>query len=214
MGTTAISVEPLWTVAVLKEHLERDTGIPSHELRLTSAGRELSTPAANLAESGVGHGDMLYGSLRLVAGGKGSGKGGKRNKRSAKTQDAKRELIFKEDGQEYAQVTALLGSSRLRVMCSDGEERLCTIRGKLVRRAWVHLRDIILVSLRDFEPGKVDMIHKYTDEEARNLRAYKEIPSSMSAEKESEDNEADGLVFGFDGSGDELDEKEINIDGI
>lgn len=212
MGTTAMSVDPSWNVAVLKEHLARDTGIPSHELRLTSSGRELGTLRATLAEIGVGAGDTLTGSLRLVAGGKGSGKGGKRNKRSAKTQDTKRELIFKEDGQEYAQVTALLGSSRLRVMCSDGEERLCTIRGKLVRRAWVHLRDIILVSLRDFEPGKVDMIHKYTDEEARNLRAYKEIPASMSAEKgEDEDNDADdGLVFGFDGSGDELDEEQID----
>lgn len=131
-----------------------------------------------LKVQGVDDGATLHGCLRLEAGGKGNKKGGKNYKKSAK-QQAARELVFKEDGQEYAQVVALLGGSRLRVQCSDGQERLCTIRGTLVRRAWVSVRDIVLVSLREWEDGKCDMIHKFSDDEARNLRAYKELPLDM-----------------------------------
>ena len=41
----------------------------------------------------------------------------------------RRELTFKEDGQEYAQVIKMLGNGRLEAMCFDGTKRLATIRG-------------------------------------------------------------------------------------
>ena len=49
------------------------------------------------------------------------GKGGK-NRRRGKGggEDEKRELIFKEDGQEYAQVLRMLGNGRLEAQCIDG----------------------------------------------------------------------------------------------
>ena len=43
----------------------------------------------------------------------------------------KRELVFKEDGQDYAQVSIMLGNSQLEDMCFDGIKKLCHIRGKL-----------------------------------------------------------------------------------
>jgi initiation factor 1A len=43
-------------------------------------------------------------------------------------------LIFKEDGQEYAQVTKMLGNGRLEALCFDGTKRLCHIRGKLRKK--------------------------------------------------------------------------------
>lgn len=42
--------------------------------------------------------------------------------------------MFKEDGQEYAQVTKMLGNGRLEAMCFDGTKRLCHIRGKLRKK--------------------------------------------------------------------------------
>ncbi|KAK0449319.1 hypothetical protein EV421DRAFT_1732596 [Armillaria borealis] len=42
--------------------------------------------------------------------------------------DDERELVFREDGQEYAQVTEMLGSGRLEAQCFDGEKRLAHIR--------------------------------------------------------------------------------------
>lgn len=38
--------------------------------------------------------------------------------------------------------------------------------------------DIVLLGLREFQPDKADVIHKYTTEEARNLQAYGELPAT------------------------------------
>ena len=45
-----------------------------------------------------------------------------------------RELDFKEEGQEYAQVNKLLGNCRLEANCFDGKTRLCHIRGMLTKK--------------------------------------------------------------------------------
>jgi initiation factor 1A len=63
--------------------------------------------------------------------------------------------VFKEDGQEYAQVTKMLGNGRLEAMCFDGVKRLCHIRGKLRKKVWINQSDIVLVS-RTIESRIVD----------------------------------------------------------
>lgn len=66
---------------------------------------------------------------------KNKGKGGKNRRRGKNENESeKRELIFKEDEQEYAQVTKMLGNGRLEAMCFDGVKRLCHIRGKLRKK--------------------------------------------------------------------------------
>lgn len=110
---------------------------------------------------------------------KNKGKGVKaRKKGKRQNEEAKRELVFKEVGQEYAQVTAMLGDGRLRALCFDNVERLCKIRGKMMRRVWIGAGDIILVGLRDFEDSKADVILKYTLDESRQLQAYCELPNA------------------------------------
>lgn len=84
--------------------------------------------------------------------------------------------MFKEDGQEYAQVIKMLGNGRLEAMCFDGTKRLCHIRGKLRKKVWINTSDIILVGLRDYQDNKADVILKYNAEEARSLKAYGELP--------------------------------------
>ena len=59
----------------------------------------------------------------------------------------KRELVFKEDGQEYAQVIKMLGNGRLEAKCFDGPLRLAHIRGKLRKKVWINQGDIILLSV-------------------------------------------------------------------
>jgi len=67
------------------------------------------------------------------------GKGGKNRRRGKnESEDQKRELIFKEDGQEYAQVTKILGNGRVEAACFDGQTRLCHIRGKLRKKVFTH----------------------------------------------------------------------------
>lgn len=111
---------------------------------------------------------------------KNKGKGGKNRRRGKNENEAeKRELVFKEDGQEYAQVTKMLGNGRLEAMCFDGTKRLCHIRGKLRKKVWINTGDIILVGLRDYQDAKADVILKYTADEARNLKSYGEFPESV-----------------------------------
>merc|ERR1712083_924476 len=97
----------------------------------------------------------------------------------AGSEHMKQELIFKEDGQEYGQVMRMLGNGRCETNCFDGTKRLCHIRGTMRKKIWVNQGDIVLVSLRDFQDEKGDIITKYTPEEARNLKTYGELPEGV-----------------------------------
>jgi translation initiation factor 1A len=79
---------------------------------------------------------------------------------------------------EYAQVVKMLGNGRLEALCFDGEKRLAHIRGKLRKKVWINQGDIILLSLRDYQDEKGDVILKYSADEARSLKAYGELPES------------------------------------
>jgi len=122
----------------------------------------------------------------------------KRAKGGGDAAKAKKELEFKEDGQEYGQVLRMLGNGRCEVSCFDGTKRLCHIRGKMRKKVWVNQGDIVLVSLRDFQDEKGDIIVKYTPEEARNLKTYGELPEGVKInETEIVDGELsdDGVEF-------------------
>ena len=98
--------------------------------------------------------------------------GGKNRRRGKnENENEKRELIFKEEGQEYAQVTRMLGNGRLEAACFDGQKRLAHIRGKMRKKVWIAQGDIILLSLREFQDDKADVIQKYTPDEARSLKS-------------------------------------------
>ncbi|KAH6888111.1 hypothetical protein B0T10DRAFT_489560 [Thelonectria olida] len=153
---------------------------------------------------------------------KNKGKGGKNRRRGTKeNDDQRRELTFKEDGQEYAQVVKMLGNGRLEAMCFDGNKRLANIRGKMRKKVWINQGDIILLSLRDFQDDKGDVILKYTADEARTLKSYGELPEHARINEtdsfgQGEDGEA-YVEFGADDSDEESDEggkKEVDIDDI
>jgi len=149
---------------------------------------------------------------------KNKGKGGKNRRRGKNENEGlKRELVFKEDGQEYAQVTKMLGNGRLEAMCFDGVKRLCHIRGKLRKKVWINQSDIVLVGLRDYQDAKADVILKYSSDEARNLKSYGEFPESVKINETvqfgdpgDEDNE---IEFDEVDSSDDSDDAN-DIDGI
>merc|ERR1711977_304875 len=133
---------------------------------------------------------------------KNKGKGGKSRRRGKGDSGLdKRELIFKEDGQEYAQVLTMLGGGRLEALCFDGVKRLCGIRGKMRKRVWIAGGDIVLVGLRDFQDERADVILKYSADEARNLKAYGELPETAKINEsavEVEFGDDDDVEFDFD----------------
>jgi len=134
---------------------------------------------------------------------KNKGKGGKNRRRGKNENEGlKRELVFKEDGQEYAQVTKMLGNGRLEAMCFDGQKRLCHIRGKLRKKVWINQSDIILVGLRDYQDCKADVILKYSADEARNLKSYGEFPESVKIN--------DTVTFGEEGFDDDIEFDDVD----
>lgn len=102
---------------------------------------------------------------------------------------------------EYAQVLKMLGNGRVEAQCFDGVKRLALIRGKLRKKVWINQGDIVLLSLRDFQDEKADVIQRYNPDEARQLKSYGELPDTAKI------NEADNN-FG----GEEDDEVEFDFD--
>ncbi|KAJ1569501.1 Translation initiation factor 1A [Cladochytrium tenue] len=111
---------------------------------------------------------------------KNKGKGGKNRKRGKNENESeKRELVFKEDGQEYALVSKMLGNGWVEANCIDGEKRLAHIRGAFRKKVWITPGDLILLGLRDYQDSKADVILKYTPDEARLLKSYGELPENV-----------------------------------
>lgn len=76
-------------------------------------------------------------------------KGGKGYKKGKGPREI--EFVEAEEGQLYARVTKILGSCNLVVYCNDNYKRLAHIRGKLRKRVWINVGDIVLVTTREFE---------------------------------------------------------------
>lgn len=109
----------------------------------------------------------------------------------------------------------MLGNGRLEALCFDGEKRLAHIRGKLRKKVWINQGDIILLSLRDYQDEKGDVIMKYTADEARSLKAYGELPEHAKINETDTFGEAgfeDNVEFDEDRESEE--EKEIDVDEL
>jgi translation initiation factor 1A len=72
----------------------------------------------------------------------------------------------------------MLGDGRVALQCFDNQARTGLIRGTMRRRVWISAGDIVLIGLREFQPDKADIIHKYTTDEARALQAFGELPAN------------------------------------
>ena len=90
-----------------------------------------------------------------------------------------RELVFKEDGQEYALVTKMLGGTNVKVTKSDGTECVAHIRGSFRKKVYIIPGDLVLLGIRDFQQDKADVIYKYTNDEQRMLKSYGEIDDNL-----------------------------------
>ena len=101
-------------------------------------------------------------------------------------------------------------------LCFDGEKRLAHIRGKLRKKVWINNGDIILLSLRDYQDEKGDVLLKYSADEARSLKAYGELPAEAKInETDTYTHEGDeGIGFEFDEDRDDDGEKDIDVDEI
>lgn len=133
--------------------------------------------------------------------------GGKNFKKQKKEYISKqvRELIYRDDEQAYARIIKSLGDSRFECECFELESNLIGhVRGAFKKRIWMVVGDIVLVSLRDFDKTRCDIIHKYTNDESHLLKYIGELPTTLNLHatnldiNNGENNSIDELDFNFE----------------
>ena len=80
--------------------------------------------------------------------------------------------------EEYALSKKLLGNCRVSLITNSGNDVIGIIRGnmrKFNKRVLIEEGDIVVVSKRDFQSNKVDIVHKYNLEQTQYLINTKEL---------------------------------------
>ena len=117
------------------------------------------------------------------------GKGGKKHRR-AKNITTDNKAVLPDENQYYGYVTKILGSGRVNldyyipvinektneIKDWDKKTKIGIIRGKMMRRVYVNLNDIVLVTERDFDLSKVDIIEKYQTTQISYLKKFSNFP--------------------------------------
>jgi len=139
------------------------------------------------------------------------GKGHKKGKNSINKTDKK--LEFAGDLQKYAVITKILGNCRFRVSFISKNnlvDKLAILCGGMRKRQFIKQFDLVLISERDFEASKVDIIHKYQDQDVSILKRYKELDGLEGILAGKPENKEDGNVIDFDSDDDNNDEDDDN----
>ncbi len=77
-----------------------------------------------------------------------------------------------QEGEVLGIAEKLLGYDRIMVRCQDGATRMCRIKGKMKRKVWIRLNDIVLVAPWDFQAEtRGDIVWRYKGNEAEWLKA-------------------------------------------
>lgn len=104
--------------------------------------------------------------------------GGKKFKRGKKfsSNQRQRELPEKMEGQQYAVLTAKKGDCRFDCMTADKQTRSARVPGSFRKRVWCNVDDIVLVSVRPYDPTMVDICYKYNQSEVEQLKRDEQLP--------------------------------------
>ena len=95
-------------------------------------------------------------------------RGGKRHSKM-KTYSLDDLIPSKDDNQSYAYVSQKYGDGRYSIMCYDKVTRMGIVAGKLKKSSRIDKGALVLVSLREFQDDKCDIIYHYTAEDIDKL---------------------------------------------
>lgn len=101
------------------------------------------------------------------------------NKKKKQGGSAKKDIPFATEDQHYALVVKNRGDCRMDVRNEEGQSWLGSVRGRMRNKIYVRVGDLVLISERDFETGKVDILHKYRETDVPDLRAAGGLTEKM-----------------------------------
>jgi len=68
-------------------------------------------------------------------------------------------------------VETMLGGDRLKVKCEDGNLRICRIPGRMRKKVWIRVGDLVLIEPWKLQPvDRGDVIFRYTSTQANWLK--------------------------------------------
>jgi len=94
----------------------------------------------------------------------------KKRKKRKREEEEEKEIPLPGGELVLGVIEQLLGYDRARVRCADGYTRLCRIPGKMRKRVWMRVGDVVLVAPWDFQRDKRgDIVYRYTSTEIQRL---------------------------------------------
>jgi len=94
----------------------------------------------------------------------------RRKKRKRESEKEGKEIPLPDDVTMLGVIEEFLGYDRARVICTDGKTRLCRIPGRLKKRMWMRVGDVVLVAPWEFQYDKRgDIIYRYSSSEVQKL---------------------------------------------
>lgn len=114
-------------------------------------------------------------------------KAGKGKKRGAHEPPVVTRVKFpnKKLGEMFGRVVGIFGNDRMEVFCEDGKHRIGRIRGKIKKRVWIRIADLVIVNPWDWETqtddkmGKCEITWRYMKHEISWLERNKRIPEIL-----------------------------------
>jgi translation initiation factor 1A len=115
-----------------------------------------------------------------------------RNKK--KSTNVTKNYIIDTEFEEYALSKKLLGNCRVSLITNSGDEVIGIIRGnmrKFNKRVLIEVGDIVIVSKRDFQTNKVDIVHKFNLEQTQLLINNKQLSDVLINQYYKNSNKSD-----------------------
>ncbi len=111
-------------------------------------------------------------------------RGGKKTKKQASSgsKTSGRSLEVKDNApdssQLYGKVIKRCGGNppQILILCEDGMERICVVRGKMTKKVWMNVGDIVIITYnKDSSKNTGEIAHKYEPHEVSKLEKMGEI---------------------------------------
>lgn len=131
-------------------------------------------------------------------------KGGNKAKRQKNStgDNSRRALLTKDNSadssQLYGKVVKRLGGrpALILILCEDGLERKCIIRGKFNKRVWFNENDYVLITYNQTTSDKTgEIVHKYFPHEVAQLISRGELDEGKFKLGDNMENNDIGIIF-------------------
>lgn len=130
---------------------------------------------------------------------KGGNQAKKKGRKNVQRKTYSLDDLIKGPGEDYAYVQDKFGDGRFRVICYDKVTRLGIVRGKIKNSCRMLRGSLALVSIRDYEDAKCDIIYEYLPDDIDKLLKNNIISESFikngTLKSENIENNYDDIKF-------------------